>query len=163
MNSLKTHSITIVSGCQTGVDRAALDAALELGIHCGGWVPSDRMAEDGLVSDKYPVKPLQKGSYKQRTRRNVEDSDGTIIIYPEYPTGGTELTLRFCLQFKKPYLLIDASEIKPDRAAVRITAFIDKYEISKVNFAGPKYSGWNLGYEYTYNSVSAFLRRIASR
>ena len=69
----------IVSGGQTGVDRVALDAALSANFPCGGWVPGDRMAEDGAISEKYPMTVLPKGGYRQRTRLNVSDSDGTAI------------------------------------------------------------------------------------
>jgi hypothetical protein len=69
----------IVSGGQTGVDRGALDAALAAGFACGGWVTWDRMAEDGVIADRYPLVPLPKGGYRQRTRLNVTDSDGTAM------------------------------------------------------------------------------------
>ena len=82
----------IVSGGQTGVDRAALDAALSLAFPCGGWVTWDRMAEDGVISDRYPLIALPKGGYRQRTRLNVSDSDGTAILYNESLKGGTRLT-----------------------------------------------------------------------
>ena len=71
----------IVSGGQTGVDRAALDAALAAIFPCGGWTPADRMAEDGVIPERYPLTPLLRGGYRERTRQNVVDSDGTAIIY----------------------------------------------------------------------------------
>ena len=71
----------IISGGQTGVDRAALDAALELGIEVGGWCPKGRLAEDGTVPDKYPLKEMDTNAYPARTEQNVIDSDGTLIIF----------------------------------------------------------------------------------
>ncbi len=79
----------IISGGQTGVDRA--------GIECGGWCPEGREAEDGAIPDKYPLIVLPGAGYRQRTKQNVLDSDGTIIIYFDSPIGGTELTISFCI------------------------------------------------------------------
>ena len=100
--------IKIVSGAQTGVDRAALDAALECAVALGGWCPAGRLAEDGVIPSRYPVEELPRAGYRQRTKRNVVDSDGTVIIYFGYPSGGTEQTLVFCIKEKQPYVLIDA-------------------------------------------------------
>ena len=80
----------IVSGGQTGVDRAALDAAMECGVGAGDWCPEGRLAEDGVIPPNYPVKELPNARYTERTRRNVIDSEGTAIIYFDYPSGGTE-------------------------------------------------------------------------
>ena len=84
--------VMIVSGGQTGVDRAALDAALAMGVEAGGWCPEGRTAEDGIIPDRYPVIGLPGAGYPERTRQNVIDSDGTLIIYFGFPAGGTELT-----------------------------------------------------------------------
>ncbi len=148
----------IVSGGQTGVDRAALDAALELKVPCGGWCPEGRKAEDGVISAKYPLKELPRSGYRQRTRRNVVDSDGTVIIYFKYLSGGTQLTLKFCLSEKKPYLLIDATELKEKRASERIYDFVQEYAIQKLNFAGPRASGEPDAYGYTKQVVSGFIQ-----
>ena len=91
----------IVSGGQTGVDRAALDASLESGVEAGGWCPEGRKAEDGTIPEKYPVKELPKAGYRQRTKRNVIYSDETAIIYFGYPTGGTEQTIVFSIMGRK--------------------------------------------------------------
>lgn len=70
----------IVSGGQTGVDRGALDASLKSNFPCGGWCPGDRSAEDGTIPERYPLTPLPGGGFRQRTRQNVADSDGTLIL-----------------------------------------------------------------------------------
>ena len=71
----------IISGGQTGVDRAALDAALDLGLPCGGYCPSGRKAEDGTIAEKYPLQCLASPHYKDRTLKNVISADGTLIIF----------------------------------------------------------------------------------
>src|SRR5262245_9804382 len=86
----------IFAGGQTGVDRGALDAALELGVDCGGWCPPGRLAEDGRIPDRYPVIEMHEtefegDGYAARTRRNVEISDGTLILCVGPPSGGTAL------------------------------------------------------------------------
>ena len=97
----------LVSGGQTGVDRAALDAALELGVPCGGWCPKGRKAEDGTVPDRYPLTETPSGSYSQRTRWNIRDSDATLVLSWGKPTGGVLLTLNECRKVGKPHLVID--------------------------------------------------------
>jgi hypothetical protein len=95
----------IVSGGQTGVDRGALDAALGARFPCGGWARGDRMAEDGVIPQRYPLMPLPKGGYRQRTRLNVVDSDGTAILLYETLKGDTRLTRNLCALEKRPYIL----------------------------------------------------------
>lgn len=140
--------IKIVSGGQTGVDRAVLDAALECGIDARGWCPEGRKAEDGVIPDKYPLKELPNADYRQRTKKNVIDSDGTVIIYFGYPTGGTELTIAFCISENKPYVLIDAEEIVLDAAVVKVDKFIKDKSITTLNVAGPRAGGEPRAYDY---------------
>src|ERR1700733_5407339 len=108
----------IVSGGQTGVDRAALGAALAAEFPCGVWVTADRMAEDGVIDERYPMTILPKGGYRQRTRLNVSDSDGTAILYNESLKGGTRLTRNLCALLKRPYILIDVRETPDPIVAV---------------------------------------------
>src|SRR5947209_11260398 len=83
----------IVSGGQTGVDRAALDVALELGLPCGGWCPKGRRSEGGRIPERYPLRETTSAAYPARTRRNVLYSDGTLVLTNGPPTGGTALTI----------------------------------------------------------------------
>ncbi len=151
-------TLKIISGGQTGVDRAALDAALESGVSAGGWCPEGRKAEDGPIAERYPLQELPDGSYKERTLKNVQDSDATIIIYFKSISGGTKETLLYCLNEKKPYLLIDGSGITEDSASKRIKHFIDENQISVLNVAGPRASKEKRAYEYTKQVITLMLQ-----
>ena len=98
----------IVSGGQTGADRAALDWAIEEGIPYGGWVPEGRATEDGRISERYVLQELSGAGYRERTKQNVIDSDGTLIVNLGELSGGTLMTLRFAEQLNKPCLVIQA-------------------------------------------------------
>ncbi len=149
--------IKIISGGQTGVDRGALDAALECGVEAGGWCPEGRKAEDGVIPDQYPLLELEGSGYRQRTKRNVIDSDGTLIIYFNQLSGGTEQTVFFCIKEKKPYLLIDATELSEQRAAERVKEFIGDHNIGVLNVAGPRASSESQAHEYTLKVVKAVI------
>lgn len=128
-----SHIQKIVSGGQTGVDRAALDVALELCIPCGGWCPKGRKAEDGPIDIRYPLKETHSGNYRIRTERNVRESDGTLIFTWRKPRGGTALTIKFAQKYKRPYLVVDLSE-GGDPETVRKWRKINKIKL--LNIAG---------------------------
>jgi hypothetical protein len=153
----------IVSGGQTGVDRGALDAALGADFSCGGWVPGDRMAEDGVISDRYPLTPLPHGNYRQRTRLNVVESDGTAILYDGHLNGGTRLTHDLCGLVERPCVLISAREMPdPIVAAKTVLKFIDDNRIETLNVAGPRASRWSGGYCFARAVVGRVMRELAS-
>ena len=102
--------VDAVSGGQTGVDRAALDIALELGIPCGGWCPKGRLAEDGPLPERYPLQETPSSQYPQRTEWNVRDSDGTLILTFGDPTRGTALTIQIAERLKKPCLTVNLKQ-----------------------------------------------------
>jgi hypothetical protein len=139
----------IVSGGQTGVDRAALDAALAVDFPCGGWCPGDRAAEDGRIPEKYPLMALPNGGYRQRTRLNVVDSDGTAILFYESLSGGTRLTRSLCALLKRPYVLVDARQMSESEAVAAVAEFVEQNEIRILNVAGPRLSGWAAGYAFS--------------
>lgn len=126
----------IISGGQTGVDRAALDVATELGIPIGGWCPKGRRAEDGPISAKYPLKETPHEDDAQRTEWNVRDSDGTLIISPVSITGGTALTRDYTRKYGRPCLLIRLKGTKND--ATRFKQWVQKNKIATLNVAGPR-------------------------
>jgi Circularly permutated YpsA SLOG family len=140
----------IISGGQTGIDRGTLDAAIACGFPCGGWCPSGRLAEDGQIPECYPVIEIKKGRYRQRTLRNVLESDGTAILYFSRIEGGTEETLLFCIKKHKPYKLVDAEEVSAERAAFLLASFVRHYDIGVLNVAGPRQSKAPHAYAYAY-------------
>ena len=153
----------IISGGQTGVDRAALDVALKHGIDAGGSCPTGRLDEFGRIPDCYPLKELENGGFIERTLQNVKDSDGTVIIYPGKLSGGTEQTVRFCIEQRRPRLLIDASKIPIEEAAKLIADFVREKQIDILNVAGPRESEWPQGYEYASLGLDILLNAITSR
>ncbi len=148
----------IISGAQTGVDRAALDVALKYRIECGGWCPAGRLDEFGRIPNHYPVQELTAGGFTERTRQNVKDSDGTVIIYPGKLSGGTEQTVRFCIDVRRPHQLIDASKASAEDAEKLIVDFVCKNKIDVLNVAGPRQSEWPEGYDYAFRVLDAFLK-----
>jgi hypothetical protein len=150
--------VKIISGGQTGVDRAALDVAFKYGIECGGWCPAGRLDEFGRIPDHYPVQELTAGGFTERTLQNVRDSDGTVIIYPGKLSGGTEQTVCFCIELRRPHQLIDASTNSADHGAKLISDFIHKNKIDVLNVAGPRQSEWAEGYDYAFRALDALLK-----
>jgi hypothetical protein len=150
----QNRGFIIVSGGQTGVDRAALDASLELGISCGGWCPKGRRAEDGPIPDRYPLKETESGSYPVRTEMNVRDSDGTLILTWGRPTGGTALTVRLARRHKKPSLVID---LKKPADPSSLMNWLEKKQIEVLNVAGPRESEYpdisRLAFEFLLNAL----------
>jgi hypothetical protein len=146
----------VVSGGQTGVDRAALDVALELGLPCGGWCPRGRRAEDGSLDARYPLVETPTDDYSQRTAWNVRDSDGTLVVTRGTPAGGTALTIEIAARLRRPCLMADF-ETSPEPQAIR--AWIERHEIRVLNVAGPRESGM----PGIYTEALAFLRAVLAR
>lgn len=130
----------IISGGQTGVDRAALDFAIEHGIPHGGWCPHGRLAEDGAIESGYELKETPDVAYPQRTEWNVRDSDGTVIftIAPGL-TGGSALTRDLAAEYGKPFLHLSKHR-DGDSATAKLRQFIQRHKIKTLNVAGPRLS-----------------------
>jgi hypothetical protein len=128
----------IISGGQTGADRAALDWALDNGVECGGWCPRGRRAEDRVIPVAYPLSETPLPDYAQRTQWNVRDSDATVIfsLAPRL-TGGSRLTRELAVRYGKPCV-----HLHPALPSARLLrAFLDRHPIRVLNVAGPRASG----------------------
>lgn len=138
--------LTLVTGGQTGIDRAVLDFCLEHQLPCGGWCPGDRQAENGPIDAGYPVTPLPGAGYPERTYANVKDADVTIILFAGKLTGGTAYSAAVARELEKPLRIIDLSITSAEEAAARVKDFLAHYRPSVVNFSGPRHSEWREGY-----------------
>ena len=148
----------LVSGGQTGADRAALDAALELGIDHGGWMPKGRAAEDGPLPSRYWVRETPTEDPTERTQRNVADSDATLLISHGPLAGGSELTRAFAAELGKPVLHVELSSLSTAEAAERIARWLGALGCRTLNVAGPRASE-EAG---IHAAASAVLRRALS-
>ena len=150
--------ISIISGGQTGVDRAALDAALAAGVPCGGWCPPGRAAEDGPIPARYPLRELAEGGYLERTRANVDESDGTAVIHAGDIEGGTAQTVVYCAARSKPHLILDSSATAPAAAAKLLREFIERHHVAVLNIAGPRASKQPEIYAYARAVITLLLK-----
>ena len=143
----------IVSGGQTGVDRAALDVALELSLDCGGWCPRGRRAEDGTLDGRYPLRETPLRRYEQRTDWNVRDSNGTLILFRTGMDGGTRLTWDRARSRGRPCRQVDLDRNPGTEPVMR---WIRRHRIQVLNVAGPRESS-SPG---VYDRARAFLVRL---
>ena len=130
----------IISGGQTGVDRAALDAAIKMGLPHGGWIPKGRQTEAGPLPPEYQMLETDSIDYADRTARNVEAADATLILSRGPLTGGSALTLRLAQRNNRPCLHIDLTEQAAFQAAVDINKWLGEKQIEILNVAGPRAS-----------------------
>lgn len=130
----------IISGGQSGVDRAALDWAIAHGIRHGGWCPPGRLAEDGVISSRYQLSEMTHGSYRQRTRQNVVDSDGTLILNVGELDGGTLEAKHFAKKLSKPLFILQLDAVDSSKHVPEVTAWLKDNNIQALNIAGPRES-----------------------
>jgi hypothetical protein len=152
---IRARSLRIISGGQTGADRAALDCAIELGIPHGGWCPKSRRAEDGPIPTRYRVRETASADYRVRTRRNVADGDGTLIFARGDLSGGTLLTAEVARRLGKPLLIIEVAGPTPPED---LAAWMERNRIRTLNVAGPRESEA----PGMYAAVRSFLGRALS-
>lgn len=131
----------IISGGQTGADRATLDVAMSLGYECGGWVPKGRLAEDGIIPDHYPnLTEAPDEQPETRTNLNVRDSDATLILSHGPLFGGSKLTKEIADELSKPSIHIDLEKITLEQAAEQLREWLSDVRPHKLNVAGPRAS-----------------------
>lgn len=141
----------IVSGGQTGADRAALDFAIDNDIPHGGWVPRGRLAEDGMIPDRYHVSETSAPAYAERTEKNVVDADGTLILSHGPLAGGSELTFKLAARHGRPCLHMDLNTVDEFNAAFEIMHWIRRHGIGILNVAGSRASKDPDIYHATFN------------
>lgn len=129
--------VKVISGGQTGVDRAALDAAHARGIATGGYCPKGRRAEDGVIPARYRLTELASIDYPARTRRNVQSADATLILMRDRLAGGSAYTAQLVKRLGKPLLVVDLAA-RPRVAPVR--AWLTQHAARTLNVAGPRES-----------------------
>lgn len=143
----------IISGGQTGVDRAALDAAMEAGIPAGGWCPAGRLAEDGPIPERYPMTELESPEYGVRTEKNVVESDATLVLNSGELADGTALTADLARLHRKPVLV---AQLESDPDPVDVASWIIAQRVRVLNIAGPRESKR----PGVYGAALHFLRRL---
>jgi len=131
--------ITIISGGQTGVDRAALDAAIAAELAYGGWCPKGRLAEDGPIPFSYQLRETSSAAYRTRTARNVRDSDGTLVLLRDRMQGGTRYTVRYAEKIGRPFLIVRLSGLL-DQDIGSVIGWLREHAIAVLNVAGPRES-----------------------
>jgi hypothetical protein len=128
----------IISGGQTGADRAGLDAAIACGIPHGGWCPKGRKAEDGCIPETYNLTETEGASYLARTERNVKHSDGTVIFTIGVLAGGSARTADFARRHRKPWVHLDLAALSDEEAGAALTSFVEQSELRVLNVAGSR-------------------------
>ena len=149
----------ILSGGQTGADRAALDFAIKHHIPHGGWVPKGRKTEDGTLDQKYQLQKMPTDEYSKRTEKNIVDSDATLILSHASLTGGSALTQSLADKHGKPCIHIDLSKVDIRKAVLIINIWIHRYQIKVLNVAGPRGSKDPKIYQATIDLLEAVLAK----
>ena len=160
----------IVSGGQTGVDRAALDAAVAAGIEIGGWCPHDRRSEDGTIPSRYPLRETASRNYSVRTEWNVRDSDATLILVLDHVSSGTRLTadsakaqgqpfrIEYLSVDSKPRLLTD--ELSLEQRVAEVADWIRREQVQTLNVAGPRGSSRKDVYQKAFEFLSVLFAEM---
>ncbi len=153
----------IISGGQTGADRAALDCAMEHGIPHGGWCPKGRLAEDGLIELRYKLEETPSSEYAQRTEWNVRDSQGTVVFsIAAKLSGGSQRTVAAAKKHRRPCLHL-SRRVPADMAREALLRFIRQNKIRCLNVAGPRASEEPEAYRFVKQALSSAFRALGKR
>lgn len=151
--------IKIISGGQTGADRAALDAAIELGLDYGGSIPKGRLAEDGMLDLRYDrMTELKSYNYDARTKKNVINSDATLIFTMGAIGGGTAYTMQVAQKYNKPFLHIDLLDKTESEAVQTVKKWLKKIQPDVLNAAGSRESTSKGIYEKVFKILKEVLK-----
>ena len=153
----------IISGGQTGADRAALDFAIRHGIPYGGWVPRGRRTEDGTLPQKYLLEEMPTPDYAQRTEKNVLSADGTLVVSHGYLKGGSALTVFLAERNGKPCIHADLGEWSVRDAAERIRKWLRDQRFGVLNVAGPRAGMDREIYRATFDLLEALLAEFEKK
>ncbi len=145
----------IISGGQTGADQAALDAAIELRLEYGGWLPRGRKTEAGPLSPAYQMEEMPSPGYRNRTEKNILESEATLICSHGKLKGGSALTEALAIRHNKPCLHIDFKLYSTDEAVKTVSNWLREHATRVLNVAGPRASGDPLIYDRVFRLVSA--------
>ena len=154
----KTKKIIIISGGQTGVDRAALDIAIQLDLDHGGFCPKGRLAEDGVIPKKYNLTELKSSTYAKRTLENVKSADASLIIYQGILSGGTLKTKEYCKKHNKPVFAINLLETLK-RIQLNFNHWIQKNHVAVLNIAGPRETEAQV-YDMSFSLLMELLSKV---
>ncbi len=145
----------IISGGQTGADLAALDAAIHLGIPHGGWLPRGRKTEAGPLPQSYRLKELHSPKYRDRTEKNIRQSDGTLIVSLGPLSGGSALTEALAIRHNRPCLHLDLTLMDQPMAVTTIKKWLHEHRIKTLNVAGSRASGEPRIYRAVFDLLTA--------
>lgn len=151
--------IVIITGGQTGVDRAAMDVALQYRFPLSGWCPKGRLAEDGTISDRYPLRETTTSEYSLRTLLNIKDSDATLFIYDQFMDEGTDLAFHMAKKEEKPIYLLN-TYLNHNPEIQSIVLWLKKENIQRLNIAGPRESKSPGIYDCAAKILSKLLNNI---
>lgn len=145
----------IISGGQTGADQAALDAAIHIGIPHGGWLPRGRKTEAGPLPKTYRLQELGSPKYRDRTKKNILDSDGTLIVSFGPLTGGSALTEALTIRYNRPCLHLDLTLVDQTQAVTALHKWLNRHQIDILNVAGSRGSGEPRIYQAVFTLLTA--------